>query len=131
MENDGRSAHPKNSSGISVALADNRHFGKAAKACLRHPIHPIGQPQGAGGRLAGAAWSTRTNRRLAFHAAGRGDGRAAARRLLDQAQGAGAGRPGASGRRSPGTIRLGVIPTIGPFPAAAHPARAARGLAEN
>jgi LysR family hydrogen peroxide-inducible transcriptional activator len=95
-----------------VALADNRHFGKAAKACfvtqstLSASIKELED-------VLQAPLVDRTNRRVAFTPLGEATVERA-RRLLDEAQEM---VLAAQGERAPmtGTVRLGVIPTIGPF----------------
>jgi len=95
-----------------VALADQRHFGKAAKACfvtqstLSASLKELET-------LLGAALVDRTRRRVAFTPLGE-ETVERARRLLDEA-----GELAASARAAAepltGTVRLGVIPTVGPF----------------
>lgn len=95
-----------------VALADNRHFGKAAKACfvtqstLSASIKELED-------VLQAPLVDRTNRRVAFTPLGEATADRA-RRLLEEAQEM---VLAAQGERAPltGTVRLGVIPTIGPF----------------
>jgi LysR family hydrogen peroxide-inducible transcriptional activator len=95
-----------------VALADNRHFGKAAKACfvtqstLSASIKELEE-------VLQAPLVDRTNRRVAFTPLGEATVERA-RRLLEEAQEI---VIAAQGERAPltGTVRLGVIPTIGPF----------------
>jgi LysR family hydrogen peroxide-inducible transcriptional activator len=95
-----------------VALADSRHFGKAAKACfitqstLSASIKELEE-------VLQAPLVDRTNRRVAFTPLGEATVERA-RRLLDEAQEM---VMAAQGERAPltGTVRLGVIPTIGPF----------------
>jgi len=95
-----------------VALADNRHFGKAAKACfvtqstLSASLKELEE-------VLQAPLVDRTNRRVAFTPLGEATVERA-RGLLDEAQEL---VLAAHGERAPltGTIRLGVIPTIGPF----------------
>ncbi|MGH6930310.1 MAG: hydrogen peroxide-inducible genes activator, partial [Dongiaceae bacterium] len=95
-----------------VALAENRHFGKAAKACfvtqstLSASIKELED-------VLQAPLVDRTNRRVAFTPLGESTVERA-RRLLDEAQEM---VLAAQGERAPmtGTVRLGVIPTIGPF----------------
>jgi LysR family transcriptional regulator, hydrogen peroxide-inducible genes activator len=95
-----------------VALADNRHFGKAAKACLVTQSTLSASLKELEGVLQ-APLVDRTNRRVAFTPLGEATVERA-RRLLEEAQ---ALVHAAQGERAPltGTIRLGVIPTIGPF----------------
>jgi LysR family hydrogen peroxide-inducible transcriptional activator len=95
-----------------VALADNRHFGKAAKACfvtqstLSASIKELEE-------VLQAPLVDRTNRRVAFTPLGEATVERA-RRLIEDAQEM---VMAAQDERSPltGTVRLGVIPTIGPF----------------
>jgi LysR family hydrogen peroxide-inducible transcriptional activator len=95
-----------------VALADNRHFGRAAKACLVTQSTLSASLKELEDVLQ-APLVDRTNRRVAFTPLGEATV-ARARRLLDEAE---ALVLAAQGERAPltGTIRLGVIPTIGPF----------------
>ena len=95
-----------------VALADNRHFGKAAKACLVTQSTLSASLKELEDILQ-APLVDRTNRRVAFTPLGEATVERA-RRLLEEAQ---ALVRAAQGERAPltGTIRLGVIPTIGPF----------------
>jgi LysR family hydrogen peroxide-inducible transcriptional activator len=95
-----------------VALADNRHFGKAAKACLVTQSTLSASLKELEDILQ-APLVDRTNRRVAFTPLGEATVERA-RRLLEEAQ---ALAHAAQGERAPltGTIRLGVIPTIGPF----------------
>lgn len=95
-----------------VALADNRHFGKAAKACLVTQSTLSASLKELEDILQ-APLVDRTNRRVAFTPLGEATVERA-RRMLDDAQGM---VQAAQGERAPltGTIRLGVIPTIGPF----------------
>ena len=95
-----------------VALADNRHFGKAAKACfvtqstLSASIKELED-------VLQAPLVDRTNRRVAVTPLGEATVERA-RRLLDEAQEL---VLAAQRERAPltGTVRLGVIPTVGPF----------------
>jgi LysR family hydrogen peroxide-inducible transcriptional activator len=95
-----------------VALADRRHFGKAAKACfvtqstLSASIKELED-------ILQAPLVDRTNRRVAFTPLGEATVERA-RRLLEEAREM---VLAAEGERAPltGTVRLGVIPTIGPF----------------
>jgi|SRR6185295_4641173 len=95
-----------------VALADNRHFGRAATACfvtqstLSASLKELEE-------VLQAPLVDRTNRRVAFTPLGEATVERA-RRLLDQTQEL---VLAAQGERAPltGTVRLGVIPTIGPF----------------
>ncbi len=95
-----------------VALADNRHFGKAAKACFVTQSTLSASLKGLEDVLQ-APLVDRTNRRVAFTPLGKATVERA-RRLLDKAQ---ALVSAAQEERAPltGTVRLGVIPTIGPF----------------
>jgi LysR family hydrogen peroxide-inducible transcriptional activator len=95
-----------------VALADNRHFSKAAKACLVTQSTLSASLKELEDILQ-APLVDRTNRRVAFTPLGEATVERA-RRLLEEAQ---ALVHAAQGERAPltGTIRLGVIPTIGPF----------------
>jgi LysR family transcriptional regulator, hydrogen peroxide-inducible genes activator len=95
-----------------VALADNRHFGKAAKACLVTQS-TLSASLKELENIVQASLVDRTNRRVAFTPLGKATVERA-RRLLEEAQ---ALVHAAQGERAPltGTIRLGVIPTIGPF----------------
>ncbi len=95
-----------------IALADNRHFGKAAKACLVTQSTLSASLKELEGVLQ-APLVDRTNRRVAFTPLGEATVERA-RRLLDEAQ---ALVLAAQDERVPltGTVRLGVIPTIGPF----------------
>ena len=95
-----------------VALADNRHFGKAAKACFVTQSTLSASLKELEDVLQ-APLVDRTNRRVAFTPLGQATVERA-RRLLDEAQ---ALVLAAQGERAPltGTVRLGVIPTIGPF----------------
>lgn len=95
-----------------VALADHRHFGKAAEACfvtqstLSASLKELEE-------VLQAPLVDRTNRRVALTPLGEATVERA-RRLLDAAQEI---VLAAQSERAPltGTIRLGVIPTIGPF----------------
>lgn len=95
-----------------VALADNRHFGKAAKACFVTQSTLSASLKELEGILQ-APLVDRTNRRVAFTPLGEATVERA-RGLLDQAQEL---VLAAEGERAPltGTVRLGVIPTVGPF----------------
>ena len=95
-----------------VALADNRHFGKAAKACFVTQSTLSASLKELEDVLQ-APLVDRTNRRVAFTPLGEATVERA-RRLLDEAQEL---VLAAQDERAPltGTIRLGVIPTIGPF----------------
>src|SRR5215510_2826906 len=95
-----------------VALADNRHFGKAAKACLVTQSTLSASLKELEDILQ-APLVDRTNRRVAFTPLGEATVERA-RRLLDETE---ALVLAAQGERAPltGTVRLGVIPTIGPF----------------
>jgi len=95
-----------------VALADNRHFGKAAKACLVTQSTLSASLKELEDVLQ-APLVDRTNRRVAFTPLGEATVERA-RRLLEDTQ---ALVHAAQGERAPltGTVRLGVIPTIGPF----------------
>jgi LysR family transcriptional regulator, hydrogen peroxide-inducible genes activator len=95
-----------------VALADNRHFGKAAKACLVTQSTLSASVKELEDILQ-APLVDRTNRRVAFTPLGEATAERA-RRLLEGAQEI---VLAAQGERAPltGTVRLGVIPTIGPF----------------
>jgi LysR family hydrogen peroxide-inducible transcriptional activator len=95
-----------------VALADNRHFGKAAKACFVTQSTLSASLKELEDVLQ-APLVDRTNRRVAFTPLGEATVERA-RRLLGEAQEL---VLAAQGERAPltGTIRLGVIPTIGPF----------------
>ena len=95
-----------------VALADNRHFGKAAKACFVTQSTLSASLKELEDVLQ-APLVDRTNRRVAFTPLGEATVERA-RRLLDEAQEL---VLAAQGERAPltGTVRLGVIPTIGPF----------------
>jgi LysR family hydrogen peroxide-inducible transcriptional activator len=95
-----------------VALADNRHFGKAAKACFVTQSTLSASLKELEDVLQ-APLVDRTNRRVAFTPLGEATVERA-RRLLEEAQALVAA---AQDERAPltGTIRLGVIPTIGPF----------------
>jgi LysR family hydrogen peroxide-inducible transcriptional activator len=95
-----------------VALADNRHFGKAAKACLVTQSTLSASLKELEDILQ-APLVDRTNRRVAFTPLGEATVERA-RRLLDEAE---ALVLAAQEERAPltGTVRLGVIPTIGPF----------------
>jgi LysR family hydrogen peroxide-inducible transcriptional activator len=95
-----------------VALADNRHFGKAAKACLVTQSTLSASLKELEDILQ-APLVDRTNRRVAFTPLGEATVERA-RRLLDEVQKL---VLAAQGERAPlsGTVRLGVIPTIGPF----------------
>src|SRR5215468_436706 len=95
-----------------VALADNRHFGKAAKACLVTQSTLSASLKELEDILQ-APLVDRTNRRVAFTPLGEATVERA-RRMLEDAQ---ALVHAAQGERAPltGTVRLGVIPTIGPF----------------
>jgi LysR family hydrogen peroxide-inducible transcriptional activator len=95
-----------------VALADHRHFGKAAKASfvtqstLSASLKELET-------LLGATLVDRTRRRVAFTPLGE-ETVERARRLIEEA-----GELAASARAAAepltGTVRLGVIPTVGPF----------------
>ena len=95
-----------------VALAEHRHFGKAAGACfvtqstLSASLKELEE-------VLQAPLVDRTNRRVALTPLGEATVERA-RRLLDAAQEI---VLAAQSERAPltGTIRLGVIPTIGPF----------------
>lgn len=95
-----------------VALAEHRHFGKAAGACfvtqstLSASLKELEE-------VLRAPLVDRTNRRVALTPLGEATVERA-RRLLDAAQEI---VLAAEAERAPltGTIRLGVIPTIGPF----------------
>jgi len=95
-----------------VSLADNRHFGKAAKACLVTQSTLSASLKELEDILQ-APLVDRTNRRVAFTPLGEATVERA-RRLLEDTQ---ALVHAAQGERAPltGTVRLGVIPTIGPF----------------
>ena len=97
-----------------VAVADTRHFGRAAAACHVSQPSLSAQVQALEETLGGAAVR-------AARAAGAADRRsgeyivARARRILAETEDLAAGRArpgGAAGRRS---FRLGVIPTLGPY----------------
>ena len=95
-----------------VGLADNRHFGKAAKACFVTQSTLSASLKELEDVLQ-ASLVDRTNRRVTFTPLGEATVERA-RRLLDEAQEL---VLAAQGERAPltGTIRLGVIPTVGPF----------------
>jgi len=95
-----------------VALADNRHFGKAAKACFVTQSTLSASIKELEGILQ-APLVDRTNRRVAFTPLGESTVERA-RRLLGEAHEM---VLAAQGERAPltGTVRMGVIPTIGPF----------------
>jgi LysR family hydrogen peroxide-inducible transcriptional activator len=95
-----------------VALADNRHFGKAAGACFVTQSTLSASLKELEDVLQ-APLVDRTNRRVAFTPLGEATVERA-RRLLDEAQEL---VLAAQGERAPltGTVRLGIIPTIGPF----------------
>ena len=95
-----------------VALADHRHFGKAAEACFVTQSTLSASLKELEDDPAGAAGGPHQAPGGAY-AAGRGDGRARPPAAGGGA-GAGPGAPGDAGAAS-GTVRLGVIPTIGPF----------------
>ncbi len=95
-----------------VALADNRHFGKAARACF------VTQPTLSASikeleDILRAPLVDRTSRRVVLTPLGEATA-ARARRLLEAAAEL---VLAAQAERAPltGTVRLGVIPTIGPF----------------
>jgi len=95
-----------------VALAEHRHFGKAAKASFvtQSTLSASLKELEA---ILGAALVDRTRRQVAFTPLGEETVRRA-QKLLEEAEGL---VSAARSMRAPltGTIRLGVIPTIGPF----------------
>jgi LysR family hydrogen peroxide-inducible transcriptional activator len=95
-----------------VALADHGHFGKAAEAC-RVTQSTLSASLKELEAVLEAPLVDRTNRRLAFTALGE-EIVERARRLIEETE---ALARTARAAREPltGTVRLGVIPTIGPF----------------
>lgn len=95
-----------------VALAEHRHFGKAAKASFvtQSTLSASLKELEA---LLGAALVDRTRRQVTFTPLGEQTVERA-RRLLEEA-GELAANARAAAEPLTGTIRLGVIPTIGPF----------------
>ncbi|MBI5165825.1 MAG: hydrogen peroxide-inducible genes activator [Magnetospirillum sp.] len=95
-----------------VALADERHFGRAAEACL------VTQSTLSSGlkeleQLLGVALFERTKRRVAPTAAGLDIAERARRLLRDAEELTEAAR--AAGEPLTGPLRIGVIPTVAPF----------------
>ena len=96
-----------------VALADHRHFGRAAGGQLRQPADAVDPDPQARGRARRGAGRTR---------AAQGDadrGRARHRRARARRARRGRADPGdraahAATRKS-GTVRLGMFPTLGPY----------------
>ncbi|MGD9741367.1 MAG: LysR substrate-binding domain-containing protein [Dongiaceae bacterium] len=95
-----------------VALAEHRHFGKAAKASFvtQSTLSASLKELEA---ILGAALVDRTRRQVAFTPLGE-ETVQRAQRLLEDAEGL-AGTARAMQAPLTGTVRLGVIPTIGPF----------------